>query len=83
MQGFSNFFGWQPPFLFLEILRQSRCKISQKRAFLWELFGKIDFKNSQFHRLATLFWKLATLKRVATPSLRTAGLCDHFGPHYK
>jgi hypothetical protein len=54
-----------------------------KRAFLWELFGKIDFKNSQFHRLATLFWKLATLKRVATPSLRTAGLCDHFGPHYK
>ncbi len=41
-QGFSNFFGWPPPYLFLEILRPSRCKISHKRPFIWELFGKID-----------------------------------------
>ncbi len=72
--GSQTFLVGDPPNLFLEILRPSRCKISHKRAFIWELFGKIDFKKSMFHSLVILFWKLATLKRVATPSLRTAAL---------
>ena len=40
----------------------------------WSYLVKLIEKNSQFDCLATLFWKLATLKRVATHSLRTAGL---------
>jgi hypothetical protein len=30
-------------------------KISHKRDLIWELFGQIDLKNSQFQSLATLF----------------------------
>ncbi len=66
-QGFSNFFGWRPTYLFLEILQPFICKISHKRPFIWELFSQLELKNFQFHCLATLFWKLATLKRVCEP----------------
>ena len=41
---------------------------------LFGLFDQIKAQLSYFQSLATLFCNLATLKRVATPGLRPAGL---------
>ena len=78
-QGFSNFFCSRPQKLFLKIWRPSKnlatrymCKIHSKKA----LFRAFLIKKSQIQNLATPFCNLATLKRVATPSLRTAALTE-------
>ncbi len=74
-QGFSNFICWRPLYLFLEILRAFKVscdpidiKIYHNSASIWVFIGQIDLKAIIYvQSLAALFWKLATLERVATP----------------
>ncbi len=79
-QGFSNFFCWRPKNLSeksrdpQEILRPSKCVITKLVSSMFGLFAVLYTKFFFFSNLATLFEHLATLKRVATPRLRTAGL---------
>jgi hypothetical protein len=64
-QQFSNFFGWW--------LMKPYYPLNVKIPFLaWMLHKKPIFYS--FSNLATLFGHLATLQRVATPSLRTAAV---------
>ena len=58
-----------------EILRPSKCKIRLYCGLVCVWSFKHIF--SIYQSMATLFWNLATLKRVATPNLRTTCL-DHW-----
>ncbi len=79
-QGFSNLICRRSPYVFVfrnlatlqDILQ--RCKNIKQESLNLETIWSDWLKNSRFQSLANLFWKLATLKMVATPSLRTSEL---------
>ncbi len=87
MQGFSNFFGWWPKNLSeisrvsQDILRPSKCVNTKLKPLIFPFFAVFYTKFFFVSNLATFFGHLATLKWVATPSLRTAELmwcqCNH------
>ncbi len=50
-----------------DVLQPSRCKLSHKRALIWELFAEIDQKNSQFHSFFNLFLEIGDPKKGRDP----------------
>ncbi len=81
-QGFSNFFGWRPLNLSEKsrdpqgILRPSKCEKYHVKTLIFAMFYAMQVNFFFVSNLATLFWQLATLKRFATPSLRTTAVTN-------